>query len=205
MLHLLFPVLLSKQNPPLPSPELQCLHYVQLLSFQASWQRNTRDLVSMNFTARHTRHTKVKWHHLETTSGCRTGCLRRVGRRCVNLKSFKDALGTQSLLVQHKQHQAIACTAVQSPACWWAWLLPTQPKSDLCSGELLWWWAPAKIQSTVLRRKQSPMHASTSGIWLIIELQGLTLPQAMYIFMNINSDIHLAHTHLPFLWLPVPV
>lgn len=37
------------------------------------------------------------------------------------------------------------------------------------------------------------MHTLTSGIWFIIEHQGLTLPQAMYIFVHINSDIHLAH------------
>lgn len=37
------------------------------------------------------------------------------------------------------------------------------------------------------------MHTLTSGIWFIIEHQGLTLPQATYIFVHINSDIHLAH------------
>lgn len=45
----------------------------------------------------------------------------------------------------------------------------------------------------VLRRKQSPRHTLMSGIWFIIEQQGLTLPQAMYIFVHINSDIHLVH------------
>lgn len=45
----------------------------------------------------------------------------------------------------------------------------------------------------MLRRKQSPMHTLTSGIWFIIEHQGLALPQATYIFVHINSDIHLAH------------
>lgn len=45
----------------------------------------------------------------------------------------------------------------------------------------------------VPRRKQSPGRTLMSAIWFIIEQQGLTLPQAMYIFVHINSDIHLVH------------
>lgn len=37
------------------------------------------------------------------------------------------------------------------------------------------------------------MHMPTSGSWFTVEHQGLTLPQARYVIVHVNSDIRLVH------------